>query len=922
MPLRPLRPNRQTPYAELMPFVGLVSLLALLAIPLPGQSLNGLRIDAYAGSDPIRDGGPAIEGLLNTPTDVAADSAGNVYVADELNGLVRRVGADGVISTVAGTVERIGSGPLAVEQTFRPDCVAVSPDNRLHFCASRRVYELLPDGTTRVVAGTGSTSGAGDGQPAVDAGFVILEDIDFGPDGSLYILDRGADRVRRVAPDGIIEAFAGNGEEGFSGDGGPAADAMLSNPGFLDAAPDGGVLIVDSGNSRIRRVDVDGVIATVAGNGASGSGGDDGPAVDAALSFPTAVVADADGGFFIAGFSSIRRVDADGVITFWGGVGSSDLGDGGPVGDASFRGIQALDMGRDGALYIADAQNHRIRRVAADEVVDTFAGGSHWLGDGGPAVDAQLFEPRGLALGDAGALYIADTDNAVVRRVDPDGTISTVAGRGETGLYGQEGPATEVRLRAPIDVAIHPVTNELFILDAADGRVRRVNSAGVMTTVVGNGQLGNTGDGGPATEAQIQFPQTISFDAAGAMYLSDIFAHVVRKVSGGTITTIAGTGTAGSEGDGGPAADAQLNRPFATVAVESGELFIADAAGIRRVAADGTISLLAELSGPATYLSLTPDGDLLASVPNRNELYRVSQAGDVEQLATFAVGSGGDGGQAAQARMAGLAAAIQAPDGRYFLTDEGNHRVRLLASGPVLAGLPVRQAASFFAGDMSPETIVSLFGSNLADETVVAESTPLPTSLAGTEVIVRDSEGSERAADLFFVSPSQINLMIPAGSAFGDGEIIVRTAGGAEASAPLGLTTATPGVFAANANGRGVAAAFALRVAADGTQTTEPVFELSESGDSFVPAPIDLGPEGEEVYLILFGTGLRGASSVRALAGDGAIPTLFFGPQGGFVGLDQINVGPLPRSLEGAGEIPIQLQAAGRASNSVTITVR
>ncbi len=906
-----------------MPFIGLLALLALFAAaPLPGQSpLDGFVIETYAGSDPIRDGRPATEALLNTPTDVAADSAGNVYIADRLNELVRRVGADGVISTVAGTVERLGNGPLAVEQTFRPDCVAVSPDDRLHFCSSRRVYELLADGTTRIVAGTGGSSGAGDGQPAVEAGFVILEDIDFGPDGSLYILDRGADRVRRVGPDGVIEAFAGNGMDGFGGDGGPAVDAMLSNPGSLDAAPDGSVLIVDSGNSRIRRVGVDGVITTVAGNGQSTTAGDDGPAVDAALSFPTAALADADGGFLIADFNSIRRVDAAGVIAFWGGVGSTQFRDNRPVDEASFRGIQAMDLGPDGSLYIADSQNHRIRRVAPDLTVETFAGGDHWLGDGGPANEAQLFEPSGLALDDSGALYIADTDNAVVRRVAPDGTISTVAGSGDAGSYGQEGPATEVRLRAPIDVAIHPVTGELFILDAADGRVRRVNSAGIMTTVVGTGRLGNSGDGGPATEAEIRFPQTITFDAAGNLYLSDILAHVVRKVSGGIITTIAGTGTAGSEGNGGPATAAQLNRPFATVAADSGELFIADASGIRRVATDGTISLLAELPGSATYLSLTRSGDLLACEPSQNRLYRISQAGDIEQAA-FSFGFGGDGGSAREGRLSGLAAAIEAPDGRIFVADEGNHRVRLLAVGPTLANLPVRQAASFFAGNMSAETIVSLFGSNLAGEIVAAETTPLPTSLGGTQVIVRDSEGVERAAALFFVSPAQINLMIPAGTAFGQGEIIVRTADGQEVRAPLGITSATPGVFAANADGRGVAAAFALRVAADGAQTTEPVFQLSESGQSFVPAPIDLGPEGEQVFLILFGTGLRGASSVRAVVGGEVVPTLFFGPQGGFVGLDQINVGPIPRSLLGAGETSVRLEAAGRASNSVTITIR
>lgn len=906
-----------------MHWIGILSLLAALAGSATAQStLADFRVETYAGSDSIRDGGPATDGLLHQPHDVAADSAGNIYIADEGNGLVRRVGTDGVITTVAGRIDRIGSGPLATEQTFYPDCVAVAPGDRVHFCSSRQVYELLPDGTTRVVAGTGSSTGAGNGQPAVEAGFIILSDIDFGPDGSLYILDRGRDVVRRVRPDGVIEAFAGTGEAGFSGDGGPAVEAQIDNPSRIDAAPDGSVLIGDSGNQRVRRVDPDGVIATVAGIGERGIAGDGGPATEAALNSTTSVLATPDGGFLVSNFAAIRRVDSEGVINFYTGAGTGRLGDGEMADRASFNAIQGMDYGPDGSLYIADLRNQRIRRIGPDDIVETFAGGDHLLGDGGPATQAQLFQPRGLALDGQGNLYIADVSNSVVRRVAADGTISTIAGSGGTGSYGEEGPATEVRLRAPIDVAIHPVTSELYILDAADGRVRRVDSAGMMTTVVGTGRLGTSGDGGPAVEAQIQFPQTITFSPTGDMYLSDIFAHVVRKVSGGVITTVAGTGTAGSEGDGGPAASAQLSRPYATIAVESGELYIAESNRIRRVAADGTISTLTEVQGDPNYLSLSRTGDLLAAVPRLNRIYRIGLDGEVEQLAGFGFGFQGDGGSVSQASFSGVAAVVEAPDGDLFVSDEDNHRVRLIVAGPTLARRPVLQAASFFGGAMSAETIVSLFGSSLADDTAAAESTPLPTTLGGTTVIVRDSAGVEREASLFFVSPGQINMMIPAGTAFGDGVIVVRTASGRETQAPLAITTATPGLFAANANGKDVAAAFALRVDGAGVQTTSPVFQLSESGQSFVPAPIDLGPNEDQIYLILFGTGVRGAPSVRARLDGVEIPTTFFGPQGGFVGLDQINIGPIPRNFAGKGEVTLRIEAVGRASNNVTVAFR
>ncbi|MBI1354638.1 MAG: hypothetical protein GC160_09850 [Acidobacteria bacterium] len=903
-----------------MYWIGLALLLALLgATPLPAQTaLADLRIDTFAGSDSVRDGGPASQGLLDSPAGVATDASGNIYIADQGNRLLRRVGPDGQISTVAGTIASLAVGTVATQSAYVPSCVAVSPDDRVHFCSSRQVFELLPDGTARVVAGTGGSGGAGDEQPAVDAGFSSIADIAFGPDGSLYILDQQGNQARRVSPDGMIHAFAGTGDAGYSGDGGPAVDALFNRPLALDVASDGAVLICDTNNHRIRRVAADGTVTTVAGTGTSGSGGNGGPASEAALSFPSAVAAAADGSYSISGFNDVRKVGADGMIQAFAGRGAS-FGDGGPATQASFEQIRGLHAASDGALLIATGD--RIRRVAADGTVNTVAGAEHLQGDGGPATQAVLYEPRGMALDDAGNLYIADVSNYAVRRVAPDGTITTVAGGLRSGPYGQDGPATEVRLRNPTDVAIHPVSGELYILDASDGRVRRVDAAGRMTTVVGTGSLGNSGDGGPATQAQIQFVQSLSFDAQGDLYLADLFANVVRKVSGGIIWTVAGTGSAGYAGDGGQAVSAQINRPSGAVVNAAGELFILESNRIRRVGTDGVIVTLVTLVDTPTDLSLTPGGDLLASVPNLNRVLRIRPNGAVEEAGRFGFGYFGDGGSAARARLYEIGAALEAPDGRIFLADQQNDRIRVLGEGPVLPNGAVRQAASFFQGAMSPETILSVFGSHLAEETAVATETPLPTSLGGTQVFVRDSQGEERAASLFFVSPGQINLMVPAGTANGGGALIVRTASGAETQADLNIVSATPGLFSANADGVGVAAAFALRADAAGVQTTEPVFQLDEAQNNFVDKPLSLGPEGDQVYLILFGTGLRGADRVNAHVGNASIPVAYFGPQGGFVGLDQVNIGPLPRTLIGQGSVEVSVDAIGRSSNFLSVTI-
>ena len=357
-------------------------------------------------------------------------------------------------------------------------------------------------------------------------------------------------------------------------------------------------------------------ITTVAGNGSAGYSGDGGPATSASLNAPAGVAVDASGDIFISDDTNnrIRKVNPSGVITTVAGTGSAGYsGDGGPATSAQLRGPTDVVVDSAGNLYVADAGNSRVRKVSSSGTITTVAGngGSGYSGDGGPATSAALASPVGVSLDTGGNLYIADFGNNTVRKVNPSGTISTLAGTGSSGYSGDGGPGTSAKLNTPTSVSAG--AGAVYIADAGNARVRAVGAYGVITTVAGTGSAGYSGDGGPATSAQLEYPVGLAVDSSGDLFIADFFANVVRQVSpSGTITTVAGTGSAGYSGDGGPATSAQLRNPARVDLDRAGNFYISDFGNnrVRQVQALGTP---ATVPGAPTGVSATA-GDSQATV--------------------------------------------------------------------------------------------------------------------------------------------------------------------------------------------------------------------------------------------------------------------------------------------------------------------
>ncbi|HEY8995707.1 MAG TPA: hypothetical protein VIM71_13650 [Lacunisphaera sp.] len=666
---------------------------------------------------------------FNLPQGPVVDSSGNLYVADYGGGTIRKITPSGTVTTLAGTTGTSGSidGTGSAARFSKPSGLAIDSAGNIYVADSGNhvIRKITSGGVVTTLAGTAGTSGDTDGTGAA-ARFSDPRGIVSDSSGILYIADTGNNTIRKIATDGKVSTIAGKSGTYGSADGNGITEARFNFPNGLALDQAGNLYVADLINCTIRKITPAGNVTTLAGQ-AGVEGRLDGTGTAALFNRPSGVAVDANGNVYVADYQNqlIRKVTSAGVVTTVAGAGGfagMQNGTGYIMDPVLFRNPTSAVVDGSGNVYVSDSANNSIRKITASGTTSLFVGSSSGLAGtaNGQGSSARFNTPSGLALDSGGNLFVADSANHVIRKVTPAGDVSLYAGVLSTS-GSLNGDRTTATFESPSGVAVDAAGN-VYVADYGNHAIRMIAPSGAVSTLAGSAGTPGSGDG-VGGSARFSYPRDVALDGSGNLLVADYGNHVIRKVSpGGLVQTIAGT--AGSSGaTDGSGNSARFNGPAGLSVDAAGNIFVADAnsSTVRKVTSAGVVTTVGGTAGSIgtsdgvgaaarfnfpTDVAVDASGNLFV-VDNRNNTVRKGSLPGSGGSGGGGSGGGGGGGSGGSGSSSGIddssvgagfllqpVGLISDSAGNYYVCDTANHCIKKITSAGVVTVLAGKSGSS------------------------------------------------------------------------------------------------------------------------------------------------------------------------------------------------------------------------------------